>query len=646
MGGHHKKNIRAEKAKVKLKGAKLPKGLNITKTDFKVKKIVIKEQLAESQVEDGKRKLNIKETLNRLKHSSSSFRTEALRNLRESSFTSDEIFRHLGDLIQSIAAISLDIEKDTRRECFKTLSSLLATLPTEAIEPFFQALSSYLRCAMTHIQPSLQEDSLLFLDVLLLHVPVLVAENSTKIFQNFIEMISKIRTDAKPGRTLTVNMGNKTTTIQWRSKVLERLQGMLKTLIESHRNRLTISSVGQSSRYKITNTFSAVQPQYFPVVKWQLNENCDLSQIFNKSISEKSTSKADQSSILKGYIENLMPLLFESWLEVRSSENENSSKEVILSYDAAKTLKIVLEILQNLWVLTEMLEAEINNTDLSRWFRKEYADSFVANFLGTFPYKQGEGSRLAKSKSKGAASEKEVLEAGGPHCLLQNTTLAYLMCVFYENKLDKNVEKVAEMLRFLTKIVSEIKSTHLDGFQCLEKALRANLYHSGLTLLRYDQENTRALLRTVINSAQNGYFTKEGQTKVLILLCDIVSSPKLNSLYGPTEFDSWLSELPKQILLKPTIPQEALMALSNLGKQKNVRFLKALPSIIEPVIENIQKVQVLGSENAFEGKKLIMNLFFWTDRFSLEQQKELIVKIDAHVTDKRISSYFKFIVTK
>ncbi|XP_055906175.1 testis-expressed protein 10 [Eupeodes corollae] len=645
MGGHHKKNIRAEKAKVKLKGAKLPKGLNITKTDFKVRKIVIKEQLAESQVEDGKRKLNIKETLSRLKHSSSSFRSEALRNLRESSFTSDDIFRHLGDLIQSIAAISLDVDKDTRRECFKTMSSLLATLPTEAVEPFFQALSSYLRCAMTHIQPSIQEDSLLFLDVLLLHVPMLVAANSTKIFQNFIDMISKIRTDAKPGRTLTTNMGNKTTTIQWRSKVLERLQGMLKTLIENHRNRLTISSNERSSQYKITNTFSPNQPQYFPLVKWQLNENCDLSQIFNKSISEKSASKADESSILKGYIEHLMPLLFESWLEVRTTEKEISS-EVILSHDAANTLKIVLEILQNLWILTEMVEAEINNTDLSTWFRKMYADSFVANFLGIFPYKQAEGSRLAKSKSKGAPSEKEVLEAGGQYCLLQNTTLAYLMCVFYENKLDKNVEKVSEMLRFLTKIVSEIKSTHLDSFQCLEKALRANLYLSGLTLLRYDAENTRALLRTVIKSAQKGLFTKEGSTKVLILLCDIVSSPKLYSLYGPTEFDSWLSDLPKQVLLRPMVPQEALLALSNLGKQKNAVFLKALPSIIDTVIENIQKVQVTGSENAFEGKKLIMNLFFWTDRYSPEVQKKLIDQIDKNVTDKRIASYFKFIVTK
>lgn len=60
----HKKFIKSEKAKTKLKGAKLPKGLNVTKTDFKIKKIVIREQLKDSTtiIEDGSviRNQNIK----------------------------------------------------------------------------------------------------------------------------------------------------------------------------------------------------------------------------------------------------------------------------------------------------------------------------------------------------------------------------------------------------------------------------------------------------------------------------------------------------------------------------------------------------------------------------------------------------------
>lgn len=60
----HQKQLKSEKAKVKLKtkGSQLlPKGLNITDASFKVKKIVIREQLKhqdETQILS-KRKLNV-----------------------------------------------------------------------------------------------------------------------------------------------------------------------------------------------------------------------------------------------------------------------------------------------------------------------------------------------------------------------------------------------------------------------------------------------------------------------------------------------------------------------------------------------------------------------------------------------------------
>ena len=44
----HKKQLKSERAKVKLKGSKtkfLPKGQNVTNTNFKIKQIVIQEQL-------------------------------------------------------------------------------------------------------------------------------------------------------------------------------------------------------------------------------------------------------------------------------------------------------------------------------------------------------------------------------------------------------------------------------------------------------------------------------------------------------------------------------------------------------------------------------------------------------------------------
>lgn len=50
----HRKFIKSEKTKTKLKGNKLAKGLNVTKTDFKIKKIIIREQIKDTTlIEDG-----------------------------------------------------------------------------------------------------------------------------------------------------------------------------------------------------------------------------------------------------------------------------------------------------------------------------------------------------------------------------------------------------------------------------------------------------------------------------------------------------------------------------------------------------------------------------------------------------------------
>lgn len=58
----HKKVLKSEKAKVKLKGKKLAKETNVTDTNFKIKKIVLNKQLKINDEDDllTKKKLNLK----------------------------------------------------------------------------------------------------------------------------------------------------------------------------------------------------------------------------------------------------------------------------------------------------------------------------------------------------------------------------------------------------------------------------------------------------------------------------------------------------------------------------------------------------------------------------------------------------------
>lgn len=129
------KKVKSERAKVKLKGAKhLPKGTNVTDTSFKVKQIVIREQLKVSDDSEplSTRKLNIKELISRLHHYNSSVRIDALTGLKElvTRYTDDVLHDNLPLLIQNVSQLVLDKEKSVRRDALKLLAVILSPVRT------------------------------------------------------------------------------------------------------------------------------------------------------------------------------------------------------------------------------------------------------------------------------------------------------------------------------------------------------------------------------------------------------------------------------------------------------------------------------------------------------------------------------------
>lgn len=236
-----------------------------------------------------------------------------------------------------------------------------------------------------------------------------------------------------------------------------------------------------------------------------------------------------------------------------------------------------------------------------------------------------------------------------PHCLQQNITIAYLMCRFYSHALNEQSTRFNSVLHYLKTIVNSITSqgSH-DYLRPLVSALRALLLENGLTLLEIYKEATKNLLRCCINGFLNSKFNELGiSSKILILLCEIVQDSELYKTYGSEEFCEFLEYLPK-LLLKPTINEACLLAMSKLGKQQNWKFLNALKMVFCEVVDHLQTIQVVGAANVFEGKKHIMNLFYWLNpqsNISKDDLENLLNNINANVTDKRIAGYFRYILT-
>lgn len=654
MGGHHKKNLRAEKAKVKLKGAKLPKGLNVTKTDFKVRKIEIREQLRDStafSTNNGQRLLNLKETLSRLKHHNLKFRTDALRNVRDAvKFDQAEhLVGSLHELLQGIAAGSLDIEREVRHDSFKTLDVLLEALPSDAIVPFFHIIAAYLRCAMTHVQPAIQEDSLLLLDVLLHRVPsrLLAERSASAIIGHFIDMISRTRHDTQhTNRLLIVRMGQgqgQQTTIKWRTKVLLRLQQILDTLLLQQHNPKESRAASRVVQFDVS------RKQYYNV---QIPFNVDNRPLY--AILQDRMRKPEDEQ-LRNYVEQLMPLLQDNWLEVRPQQQKQQPLKIqqqLLTADAADSLHVVLNIMTQLWQLVLQFEStqQEDSHELSSWMRKTYAENFMRNFLKEtmFPYQQMPlltDNKKAKGKNKGGAGA----IAGDELCRAQNLSVVLLVCHFWPQPNKRQREDYGSLLLYINQCLREVRTLTPNQQLRLVAALRALLLDNGAVLLQLHAHQMGGVMQNCIDKyVEQQFTTKEGvATRVLSLLCQIVQHPKLYEGYGAEhQFARFLEYLP-QLLLKPSVADATLVGMSTLCRQRNTVFLTSLAECGNQVLANIEQLQVTGDSsnddnNRFEHQKRILNFFYYARQVGDSSKLQAMLQLNV---SERVADYFKCILS-
>ncbi|KAK3930384.1 Testis-expressed protein 10 [Frankliniella fusca] len=507
--GASQRQKKAEKAKVKLKGHAtkfLPKGKNVTNTTFKVRKIVLQEQL---KTPDGtqpltRKKLNVKEVLGRLQHYSPSQRQEGLVGLSEllSQMDEGQLTSHLFSVMDSLARLSLDSESSVRKQSAHILTSVFSLVNEAQLMPFCQVLGSYLSCAMTHIQLKVQEDSLLLFDAILEHAPSLAAACANQLLPCILDMISRTRqeliysqilnqrigspfinvmdgSDHLSGRQLSVQLSSNITSSVWRAKVFGRLQALLIVSLQKRQNNGTqtrdLCHVAHHTSISITS--DNLKELKFPLYYSTYGTPLCLSKIFHK-VNINSKQLIDDASQLKHFVESLMPLMFDSWLEVNPSlvkkTKQGSEGDSGLQLESALTLHCVLEIVDLLWQHLDSWEKENSRTDLTKWFKETYGKDFH-KYLGTgFPYEaralleegneetsQGLGRRRSKS-NKTSNPEVSLLKLASPFflkdvdekacneaigkCFLQNLTLCHLLAVMFESPSTDVKRKVLAIL--------------------------------------------------------------------------------------------------------------------------------------------------------------------------------------------------------
>lgn len=159
-----------------------------------------------------------------------------------------------------------------------------------------------------------------------------------------------------------------------------------------------------SNCHTIKHVFDSNKDAFYTITRGSLNNNCDLPFLFRKTIGVTSTNATnlmadcDEGQKIRKYAELLMPLLFETWMEVRpttlnsaNSSNDFDNDGVYLTNEAASTLKTIAEIIEQLIEMIQLFDESVNNDDTIDWYRRKYGQEFVDLFLAGFPYHQGDG---------------------------------------------------------------------------------------------------------------------------------------------------------------------------------------------------------------------------------------------------------------
>lgn len=491
-----------------------------------------------------------------------------------------------------------------RHESLKVLQLVLSNVLIEKLDPFFDIMSTYLRSAMTHIDTRIQEDSLLFLDLLLVCTPEKVAQYFHKILPNFLDMISKLRMDSKPGRTLTVNLGSQITSVKWRVKVLHRLKDYLSKYVDLNQVRNNdITSIKKAQIFDDTtaNVFLLFNPVYTSV--------CSVSCFSAKNAQD--IAPLDEVEKFKQYIDTLMPLLFETWLEVCPKTSSDINIETVINEDAATLLKHTLDVISLLFELVQYQMIKNPSSDIERLFGQKYRQSFSQHFVASFPYVTN--MRLKQKKADDSVFEDQITD---PKLVHENLQICHLFIKLNPNVNVKNqMKEITSTLNYLEKMFS-----HTAQDQTITRIIRV------LDTIFSNQNNwtkSTSIMDPIFKKIVKEYFNvnidNSYKQKIFSLLCKIALNDWLKDFHMTEAFETWLKNLPN-ILLEESVTTRTVNILHIFAVRNNDTFNKVTKPNLTKIIQNLPKIAISDAENDPSIYFKLFSLLYWIkswDKISL-----------------------------
>ncbi|XP_042551237.1 testis-expressed protein 10 isoform X2 [Dipodomys spectabilis] len=287
------------------------------------------------------------------------------------------------------------------------------------------------------------------------------------------------------------------------------------------------------------------------------------------NVDESLTS----SESLKGFIEIIIPLLIECWIEAVPPQFATSVGNGI-EREPLQVMQQVLNIISLLWKLSKQHD---ETHKLESWLRKNYLDDFKHHFMSSFPYTLKEITKHRRKDTNKSVKYCTILFNNVDHLLLNLTLSDIMVSLANASTLQKDSNWIEMIRKFVTETLE-------DGSKLNSKQLNRLLGVSWrLMQIQSNREATETLIKAVYTLYQQRGLILPVRTLLLKFFSKIYQKEELRSYRLRNRsrvLSRWLAGLPLQLSnlgsRNPELSTQLIDIIHTAAARANKELLKSL----------------------------------------------------------------------
>lgn len=314
----------------------------------------------------------------------------------------------------------------------------------------------------------------------------------------------------------------------------------------------------------------------------------------------------------------IMPLMFETWMELKPSQSKTIEGGVCtsLTHDISIMLKVVMDIIMELYQLVE------ETSEDAKWkFMKKYQEKFELHLVANFPYTQDDSSL-------------KTAESGGGKCLYQNVSVAILYILFTSRHKQRFWKHRERIFAFIEECIANWKAKDQELNRLMKKFIRVLFTPTIRSVFSVEAKQVFTQLIRKCNVDQSTYDPK------LALVCEIIETNEGSK--KDTTYAELVPQMVQVLSQREFVPVHIIRTVSTLAKQGNPMVFELLDKTILDIVKGLLgSTKISGNFNSdpIRWKMEIANLIYWVN------DQELLRSIQNELKNDSMSGYIKDIVT-